>query len=98
MIVQANQSPNFNDLIETLKMQFPNYTVYKFDSKPLKSIIVQKSAIMGAQITLRDNEIMVDACCPNIFISGLLGALSAIFPPYYNFEMKVTDFLKGKYN
>lgn len=41
---------------------------------------------------------MVDACCPNIFVSGLLGALSAILPPYINFEMKITDFLKSKYN
>jgi hypothetical protein len=97
MIIKAKQLPDINELILTLKSQFPNYTVYKFDSKPLKSIIVQKSGIIGAQITLRDAEIMVDACSPNILISGLLGALSTIFPPYFNFEMKITDFLKSKY-
>jgi len=98
MIIKAEQLPDINQLLLTLKGQFPNYKVYKFDSTPLKSIIVQKSGIIGAQITLHDTEIMVDACCPNIFISGILSALSAIFPPYINFEMKITDFLKSKYN
>jgi hypothetical protein len=98
MIIKAEQLPDINQLLLTLEGQFPNYKVYTFGSKPLKSIIVQKSGIIGTQITLRNNEIMVDACCPNIFISGLLGALSAIFLPYINFEMKITDFLKSKYN
>lgn len=98
MIVQATKSPNFNELIETLKNQFSNYSVYTFNSEPEKSIIVRKSSTVGAQITVRDNEIIVDACCPNIFVSTLIGLLSAIFPPYHNFEMKITDFLKKKYN
>ncbi|KEO71804.1 hypothetical protein EL17_21730 [Anditalea andensis] len=98
MILKAEHLPDINQLLLTLKGQFPYYKVYQFNSNPLKSIIVQKSTIIGAQLTLRGNEIMVDACCPNIFISSLLGALSAIFPPYINFEMKITDFLKNKYN
>lgn len=98
MIVQGTQLPNFNELIEVLKSQFSNYSVYTFDSKPQKSIIVRKSAIIGAQLTINDKEIIVDACCPNIFISALAGLLSTIFPPHHQFEMKVTDFLKRKYN
>jgi hypothetical protein len=98
MIIKAEQLPDINQLLLTLEAHFPNYRVYTFGSKPLKSLIVQKSGRLGAQITLRNNEIMVDACCPNIFVSGIFGALSAIFPPYINFEMKITDFLKSKYN
>ncbi len=98
MIIEAGQLPDINQLLLTLQRQFSNYKVYTFGSKPHKSIIVQKSGIIGAQITLRNNEIMVDACSPNIFVSGILGALSAIFPPYINFEIKITDFLKSKYN
>jgi hypothetical protein len=98
MIVQGTRLPNFNELIEVLKRQFSNHSVYTFDSKPQKSIIVRKSALVGAQVTVRDNEIMVDACCPNIFISALIGLISTIFQPHHDFEMKVTDFLKKTYN
>ncbi len=98
MIVQGTQLPNFNELTEVLKSQFSNYSIYTFDSKPQKSIIVRKSALIGAQITFHDNEIIVDACCPNIFISALIGLVSTIFPPYHQFEIKVTDFLKKTYN
>lgn len=98
MIVQAKQLPDFNELLLTLKSHFSNYSVYAFDSIPQKSIIVRESAAVGAQITVHDKEIIVDACCPNIFISALIGFISTIFPPYHNFEMKISDFLKKKYN
>ena len=98
MIVQTTTAVKFVDLNQTLKSHFSNYSVYIFDSVPQKSIIVQKSAIVGAQISIRQNEIIIDACCPNIFISALIGFLSIIFPPYENFEMEITDFLKKKYN
>ena len=61
-------------------------------------MIVRKSGTVGAQITLGDDEIMVDACCPNIFISAFIGLVSTIFPSYHNFEMSIADFLKKKYN
>lgn len=98
MIVQTKQSPDFKNLILTLKSQFPNYSVYTYLSATQRSIIVRKSAAVGAQITIHDKEILVDACCPNILISAIVGFISTIFPPYHNFEMKMTDFLKKKYN
>ncbi len=52
MIVQATQLPNIKDLMQTLRGQFANYSVYTFESKPQKSIIVRKSAIIGAQVTV----------------------------------------------
>jgi|SRR5690606_5070845 len=97
MIVQATQLPDFSDLLQTLKSRFPSYSVYTFEPIHQKSIIVRKSGTIGAQITVRENEIIVDACCPNIFFSGLIGFMSAIFPPYHHFEMKITDVLKRKY-
>ncbi len=98
MIVQGTRLPTFDELIAVLESQFSSQAVYTFDSKPQKSIIVRKSALVGAQITIRDNEIIVDACCPNIFISALIGLISTIYPPYHEFEMNVTDFLKKAYN
>lgn len=97
MILQATNALQFDDFIQTLKCQFSNYSVYAFDSISQKSIIVRKSAIVGAQISIRKNKIIIDACCPNIFISALIGFLSVIFPPYENFEMEITDFLKKRY-
>ena len=97
MIVQATQVPDFSDLLQTLKSQFPGYSVYAFDSKPQESIIVRKSGVVGAQISLHKDEIIVNACCPNIFVSALIGFISAILPPYQRFEMKIADFLKRKY-
>ena len=98
MIVSSKQLPDFNELFSTLSSQFPDYIIYTYHSLPKKSIIVRKSATVGAQITLGDEEISVDACCPNIFMSALIGLVSTIFPPYYNFEMSIANFLKKKYN
>lgn len=102
MIVQTTNSLNTKDLLQSLKSQFPNYSVYRFDTKFQKSIVVRKSAIVGAQITVHENEIMVDACYPNIFISSLMSLLTAstIFPfnSWRNFESKVTNFLRSIYN
>ncbi len=98
MILQVTNGLKFNELIQTLKSQFPCYTVYSFDSVPQKSIIVRKSFMVGVQLSIRDNKIMIDACAHNIFISALVGFLSAILPPYNNFEIEISDFLKTKYN
>ena len=97
MILQATNDLKFDDLIQTLKSQFSSYSVYTLGSIPQKSLIVRKSAIVGAQISIRQNKLIIDACCPNIFISGLIGFLGVIFPPYENFEMEITDYLKKKY-
>ena len=101
MIVQAAQLPNFSDLIHILKSQFPGYSVYSLGSIPQKSIIVRKSAIVGAQITVRDKDIIVDACFPNLFISSVMSLFTAstIFPfsSWPKFEKKISDFLKIKY-
>jgi|GEM_PF-1310288 len=102
MIVQATKSLNTNDLIQSLKSQFPNYSVYTFDTKFQKSIVVRKSATVGVQITIHENEIMVDACYPNLFISSLMSLFTAssIFPfnSWHDFERKISDFLKSIYN
>lgn len=98
MIVQASQSPKLKELASSLKSQFSDYRVYPFESKPQKSIIVRKSALVGAQITVHENKIIIDACSPNIFVSGLIGFMSTIFPFHHRFEVMITDFLKRTYN
>jgi len=98
MIVQTAISPNSNELIDILREQFPKYSVYNFDSTYDRSVIVRKSSTVGVQITVHGNEVNVDACCPNIFISALIGLLSTILPPYQKFEMKIADFLQKRYS
>jgi len=102
MIVQATPLPDINGLIQPLKSQFSSYSVYTFDSKPRKSIIVRKSATVGAQITFSENEIIVDACYSNLFISSLMSLFTAstIFPFYSwpKFEKEIADFLKRRYH
>ncbi len=98
MIVQGSQLPQFSELIQILKTQFSGYSVYTLGSKSQKSIIVQKSSFIGAQITVRDQEINVDACCPNLFVSAIIGFINTIFTPYAKFEMRIANFLKVRYS
>lgn len=102
MIVQVNKPPDFNELFENVKRKFSGYSVYTFDSNPQKTIIVRKSASVGAQITVYENQILVDACYPNVLLSAVMSLLTAstIFPfnAWVEFEKKVTNYLKRKYN
>lgn len=98
MIVKSENLPNFSELVQGLKRHFSDYQVYVFGSLPERSIIVRKSAIIGAQITIRDNEINIDACYPNLFISSMMSFLTAstIFPftSWPNFEKKIAAFFQ----
>lgn len=94
MIVQAKQLTDFNELLLTLKNQYSNHEVYILHSIPRKSIIVQQSAFIGAQITLSDDQMMVDACCPNLFLSALLGFLSGNFTALYEIRNEYYKFLE----
>jgi hypothetical protein len=101
MVIQASKSPDFKELIQDLKSHFGQCAVYEFGSKPTKSIIVRKSATVGAQLTIRENEINVVACYPNLFISTFMSLVTAstIFPfnSWPAFEKKVLKFLSRKY-
>lgn len=104
MIVQATRElPNFNDLLQELKNEFSGqYTFKIFGLGSQKSILVRKSAWIGVQITIYGNEINIDGSFPNIIISSLMTLLSqsTIAPvnKWFKLEMKITDFLKRKYN
>ncbi|NHE58582.1 hypothetical protein [Cyclobacterium plantarum] len=98
MILQTKEPTDLNDLQRSLEKQFSDYSVYAFDSAPRKSLIVRKSSTIGAQISIHENEIIIDACCPNILVSGLIGLISSILPPYHQFERKITDFLRKSYS
>jgi hypothetical protein len=103
MIVQATQMlPSIDDLMLALKSEFSSYSCAAFGSKPKESVIVRKSALIGAQITVRKGEIVVDACYPNVFIAAIMSLLTAstIFPftAWPDFERKLTYFLKRKYS
>ncbi len=98
MIVKPIKTLEFNELLLNLKNQFSDYLVYPLNSFPQKSILVKKSGTLGAQVSLHNHQILVDACCPNLLLSGLIGFLSTVFPPYSKFESQIADFLKKEYS
>ena len=97
MIIQTFHSTSLAELAQILEGQFSNCSVYLFNSQPKKTIIVRKSATVGAQITVSNNEVRIDACFPHILLSGIVGFLCTIFPVYHHFELEITDFLRTVY-
>ncbi|MDN3689352.1 hypothetical protein [Cyclobacterium jeungdonense] len=98
MILQSKEPTDLGDLQRSLERQFSNYSVYAFNGVPRSSLIVRKSHTVGAQVSIDENEIRIDACCPKIMVSGLIGFISCILPPYHRFEIKIADFLRKKYS
>lgn len=98
MILSTGQTTDLADLHRLLERKFSNYSVYPFNGAPRSSLIVRKSPTVGAQVSIDENEIRIDACYPNIMVSGLIGFISCILPPYHRFEIKIADFMRKKYS
>ena len=101
MIIQKKALPQKQQIIEDLENQFSEYAIYPFGMQSQQSIIIRKSAFVGAQVMVKEGEVLIDACYPNVFISGIMSLLSAstIFPfsAWINFERKVGDFFRNHY-
>ena len=101
MIIQKETLPHGQEILQDLQNQFSDYAVYEFGANSQKSIIVRQSALVGAQVMVRDGEVMVDACFPNVFISGIMSLFTAstLFPfdAWTHFERKVGDFFRNHY-
>jgi len=106
-LITLKTLPSTNDLIEVLKREFSDQYTYKiFGLGSEKSIIVQKSFFIGAQISKRDNEFTIDGIQPSIsstLIALTLQVLANLYilfspSPYKKFEKEIGLFLKTKYS
>ena len=95
-----------NDLLGTLKRKYANrYSCRHFEFGLEPSIIVRKSTWVGAQITIRENEIELDFTFPTIatsiagmvaFYSGI-SAIPSIISSWVALEKDLAGFLTRKY-
>ncbi len=74
-ITTTKALPTPTELADILKKEFSAEYSYKLFGLGKKSIIVGKSAFIGAQVSVSGNEISVQATPPSVF-AGLLSALS----------------------
>jgi hypothetical protein len=111
IISTARKIPGPRELSQILKKELSSeysYKIFGFGSG--RSVIVQKSSLVGAQVTVRKDEIDVSGIFPSIltsFFFTLLGYISNYRSPPYtrsawrtswrNLENELADYLKCKY-
>jgi len=105
-IIVSKPPPPNNVLFEIFKKEFSDkYTYRLFGIGKKKSIIVQKSTFVGAQISKKGNEFIIDGVHPSVtasLIALLLQVLANLFllfqpSPYRELEKEIAVFLKQKY-
>ena len=71
-ITTLKKLPPVNDLLTKLKQQFSQqYSCRLFGIGSQKTIIVSESSFVGAQISIRENEVTIEPVPPSVF-GGLL--------------------------
>ncbi|MES2775016.1 MAG: hypothetical protein V4722_12570 [Bacteroidota bacterium] len=80
MIVVAVKPVTIEEIFETVKSKFPQYTVTLKRNKLLKFsyVEVRKSATIGAWIRLKDNKITVVGAIPSTLVRAMFGGLILI--------------------
>ena len=105
-VIVSKPPPSNNELIEILKQEFSDQYTYKlFGIGKEKSIIVQKSTFVGAQISQTGKEFLIDGTPPSVTASltalllQVLVNLYILFQPspYRELEKEIAVFLKHKY-
>lgn len=106
----SKTAPSGKELAEILNREFSSrYSYELFGLGDEKSVIVQKSAFVGAQISKRQNEFDILITPPTIasgyllagvsFVPGLDIILSwALRPQFQKLEKEIAVFLNLKYN
>ncbi len=113
MIIKVKNTPTNDELIALLQKELPSdYSVREFGLGK-KTVMIKKSAFIGAQITVRKNEIAVDESTPSV-AGGTLSSLamielaslivfifasgSATRSKMQNFEREMASLINEKYN
>ena len=76
----AGKNATIEQLYETVKTKFPQYTVTLKRNKLLRIsyIEVRKTALVGSWIRLKNNEVSLVGAIPNVFVRAFLGGLILI--------------------
>jgi hypothetical protein len=113
-IATSKTLPSAQELVKVLKQEFSNQYSYKLFGLGKKSIIIGKSTLVGAQISIRENEITIQATAPSL-VGGILSAFGStelavfLLPVFFRkglllpsqrseFEKEIGLFFKHKYN
>jgi len=67
----SKQLPATDELMNILKREFSNRYSFKMFGLGKQSILVGKSSLIGAQVSIRQNEVSIDASPPSFFGSVL---------------------------
>jgi hypothetical protein len=106
-VYASKQLPSSHELARILKEEFaPQYSYKLFGIGKVKSIMVQKSHLVGVQISKNNNEFTIVEMCPSVstWLLSILALCAAnlfiIFSPasYKKLEKDVSSFLHRKYN
>lgn len=113
MVIKVKSTPTNEELIAALKQELPSECSVREFGLGKKSIMVKKSTFLGAQITIRENEIFVDASPPSV-AGGLLSTLAmtelivvighvfwfagATPSKFRHFEKEMASFINERYN
>ncbi len=106
-IQTSKKLPTAKRLAEILKKEFSNqYEYEEFGLSEGKSLIVRKSFLVGAQISINKNELIVDSVPPSVtasFIATIMNTFANLFIvfailPYRKLERDLARFLNNKYN
>ena len=114
MRIQVSKKlPPVEELLKVFKNEFSNHYSYKLFGLGNKSILVGKSTLLGAQISVFDNEVSINSSPPSFF-AGIVHAMGStelmvlLFPmffqkggvfssTYVNLEKEIGAFLLNKY-
>jgi len=113
MIVKVKSTPTNEELMSILRQKLSGeYSVREFGLGK-KTVIIKKSTLVGAQITVRENEISVHESTPSI-VGGILSSLAmiewaglliylfgiadAVPAKSQSFEKEVASMIKKQYN
>ena len=105
----SKQLPSTSELAEVLKKRFSNPYSIKTFGLGKKSILVGKSTLMGAEVSVLENEISIAYSPPSVFggmllTLGLTELAVLLFPWYWNtssyreLESEIGAFLTQRFN
>lgn len=110
MIIKVKNTPTNEELMTILRQKFPGeYSVKEFGLGK-KSVMIKQSTFIGVQVTVRENEILVDSAAPTLagsFLSSLfmvdLGSLirylfGAAPAQFHKFEHEIASLINQQYN
>lgn len=114
MIIKVKSTPTNDELIALLRKELPsNYSVREFGLGK-KTVMIKRSTFIGAQITVKKNEIVVDASTPSVdggilsslamieletsLIIFIFGSADATRAKFRDFEKEMASLINERYN